>query len=86
MVHEYDPDELPTEVECRGCGEIRTVPSSWKALYDDDGNKKPGGLRHRVPTSKRIADQYWCPCGRFLAAVRDPHWPTGASGGYVANP
>lgn len=83
---EFDPDELPAEETCPSCGETHEIPSSWQKLFDDDGQKIPGTLGMKTPTSKRIQKIYWCPCGRRLASIRDPHWPGGASGGYVENP
>lgn len=80
------PAELPADVECTDCGETFTLQQSYGWTYDDDGKPIDGMPKYDIPTSKRREYIVFCPCGRRLADILDPHWPGGASGGYVEDP
>ena len=93
MTESLWPGDCPATVECSECGESWELESSYGWTYTEEAGPDDGKKYHDsslptydIPTSKRRKYIVFCPCGRRLADILDPHWPSGASGGYVEDP
>lgn len=91
--YNFWPGDLPAETDCPECGETWEIRASSSWTFSEDINPEDDKAYHDselptydVPTSKRRKYIVYCPCGRRMAEILDPHWPGGASGGYVEDP